>query len=59
VFWPFGPQVLFEPEISSLADLKGLKVRVYDQRIANFVSLVGGTPFHFPLGKCSNHWRVA
>lgn len=43
--WPFGPQVLFcEPEIASLSDLKGLKVRVYDQNLANFVSLVGGTP---------------
>ncbi|MBE3637575.1 TRAP transporter substrate-binding protein [Mangrovicoccus algicola] len=47
--WPFGPQVLFcEPEIASLADLKGLKVRVYDQNLANFISLVGGTPV--PLG---------
>ncbi|MFT6774364.1 MAG: TRAP-type C4-dicarboxylate transport system substrate-binding protein [Paracoccaceae bacterium] len=43
--WPFGPQVLFcKPEIASLSDLKGLKVRVYDQNLANFVSLVGGTP---------------
>lgn len=43
--WPFGPQVLFcEPEISSLSDLKGLKVRVYDQNLANFISMVGGTP---------------
>lgn len=47
--WPFGPQVLFcEPEIASLADLKGLKVRVYDQNLAEFVSLVGGTPV--PIG---------
>ncbi|WP_138468798.1 TRAP transporter substrate-binding protein [Poseidonocella sp. HB161398] len=43
--WPFGPQVLFcEPEIASLSDLKGLKVRVYDQNLANFISLLGGTP---------------
>ncbi|MGQ7846240.1 TRAP transporter substrate-binding protein [Granulosicoccus sp. 3-233] len=47
--WPFGPQVLFcEPEIDSLADLTGLKVRVYDQNLAEFVSLVGGTPV--PIG---------
>ncbi|MBE0454905.1 MAG: TRAP transporter substrate-binding protein [Roseovarius sp.] len=47
--WPFGPQVLFcEPEIASLADLRGLKVRVYDQNLANFISLLGGTPV--PLG---------
>lgn len=43
--WPFGPQVLFcKPEIASLSDLKGLKVRVYDQNLANFISLLGGTP---------------
>jgi TRAP-type C4-dicarboxylate transport system substrate-binding protein len=47
--FPFGPQVLFcEPEIASLADLNGLKVRTYDQNLANFVSMVGGTPV--PLG---------
>ncbi|MEY8120354.1 TRAP transporter substrate-binding protein [Falsihalocynthiibacter sp. BN13B15] len=49
--WPFGPQVLFcKPEISSLADMKGLKVRVYDQNLANFVSLVGGTPVPLSFG---------
>lgn len=47
--WPFGPQVLFcEPEISALADLKGKKVRVYDQNLANFVASVGGTAV--PIG---------
>ena len=47
--WPFGPQVLFcKPLISKLADLKGYKVRVYDQNLANFVSSVGGIPV--PLG---------
>ena len=47
--WPFGPQVLFcEPEINQLSDLQGLKVRVYDQNLANFVSSVGGTPV--PIG---------
>ncbi|NBB97408.1 MAG: ABC transporter substrate-binding protein [Alphaproteobacteria bacterium] len=47
--WPFGPQVLFcEPEFASLSDLEGLKVRVYDQNLANFVSSVGGTPV--PIG---------
>ncbi|PUB17452.1 TRAP transporter substrate-binding protein [Yoonia sediminilitoris] len=49
--WPFGPQVLFcKPEISSLADLNGLKVRVYDQNLANFISLVGGTPVPLSFG---------
>ncbi|KKK48587.1 hypothetical protein LCGC14_3143630, partial [marine sediment metagenome] len=47
--WPFGPQVLFcKPEIAKLTDLKGKKVRVYDQNLANFVSSVGGTPV--PIG---------
>ncbi|WP_269584498.1 TRAP transporter substrate-binding protein [Roseibium sp. Sym1] len=47
--WPFGPQVLFcKPEISKLSDLKGYKVRVYDQNLAKFVESVGGTPV--PLG---------
>ncbi|MEJ8473823.1 TRAP transporter substrate-binding protein [Roseibium algae] len=43
--WPFGPQVLFcKPEIKKLTDLKGYKVRVYDQNLAKFVESVGGTP---------------
>ncbi|MGQ9367847.1 TRAP transporter substrate-binding protein [Azospirillum sp. ST 5-10] len=49
--WPFGPQVFFcQPEIKQLADLKGKKVRVYDQNLANFVASLGGTavPISFP-----------
>ncbi|AXS42708.1 TRAP transporter substrate-binding protein [Breoghania sp. L-A4] len=47
--WPFGPQVLFcKPEIKTLTDLKGYKVRVYDQNLANFIASVGGIPV--PLG---------
>ncbi len=43
--WPFGPQVLFcKPPISGLRDIKGLKVRVYDQNLAKFVESLGGTP---------------
>lgn len=43
--WPFGPQVLFcKPAIGKLSDLKGKKVRVYDQNLAKFISSVGGTP---------------
>ena len=43
--WPFGPQVLFcKKPISRLADVKGMKVRVYDQNLAKFVELIGGTP---------------
>jgi TRAP-type C4-dicarboxylate transport system substrate-binding protein len=56
--WPFGPQVLFcEPEISGLSDLQGLKVRVYDQNLANFVSSVGGTPV--PIGFADVHQSLA
>jgi len=56
--WPFGPQVLFcKPEITKLTDLKGKKVRVYDQNLANFVSSVGGTPV--PIGFPDVHQSLA
>ena len=43
--WPFGPQILFcKKPLSKLADLKGMKVRVYDQNLAKFIESVGGTP---------------
>ena len=43
--WPFGPQILFcKKPITKLADLAGLKVRVYDQNLAKFIESVGGTP---------------
>ena len=43
--WPFGPQVFFcKKPVSRLADIKGLKVRVYDQNLAKFVESLGGTP---------------
>jgi TRAP-type C4-dicarboxylate transport system substrate-binding protein len=43
--WPFGPQVLFcKKPITKLADVKGLKVRVYDQNLAKFIESIGGTP---------------
>lgn len=43
--WPFGPQILFcKKPIAKLADLAGLKVRVYDQNLAKFIESVGGTP---------------
>src|SRR4030095_2062148 len=35
--WPFGPQILFcKKPIAKLADVKGMKVRVYDQNLAKF-----------------------
>ena len=56
--WPFGPQVLFcKPEIESLADIEGHKVRTYDQNLANFVSSLGGTPV--PLGFADVHQSLA
>ncbi|MHA6963055.1 TRAP transporter substrate-binding protein [Zobellella denitrificans] len=49
--WPFGPQVLFcKHPINSLADVKGLKVRVYDQNLAQFVESVGGVPVPVAFG---------
>jgi TRAP-type C4-dicarboxylate transport system substrate-binding protein len=43
--WPAGPQVLFcKKPIAKLADVKGLKVRVYDQVLAKFFSSLGATP---------------
>jgi len=43
--WPFGPQILFcKKPISKLADLKGMKVRVYDQNLSKFIEQTGATP---------------
>jgi TRAP-type C4-dicarboxylate transport system substrate-binding protein len=40
--WPFGPQVLFcKPNIDGLADIKGLKVRVYDANLGAFIEDLG------------------
>lgn len=56
--WPFGPQVLFcKPEIKSLSDVKGYKVRTYDQSLANFISSIGGTPV--PIGFSDVHQSLA
>ena len=56
--WPFGPQVIFcKDEIKKLADIKGMKVRVYDQNLANFVSSVGATPV--PIGFAEVHQALA
>ena len=50
--WPFGPQVIFcKPQIGKLGDLKGLKVRVYDQNLAKFVESLGGTPVPIPFAE--------
>ncbi len=50
--WPAGPQVIFcKPEIKSLADLKGLKVRVGDQSAANFIGGLGATGVPMKFGE--------
>jgi TRAP-type C4-dicarboxylate transport system substrate-binding protein len=43
--WPFGPQILFcRKPITSLASIKGMKVRVIDQNLAKFIDTLGATP---------------
>jgi TRAP-type C4-dicarboxylate transport system substrate-binding protein len=50
--WPFGPQVLFcKPPIGGLKDLKGKKVRVYDQSLAKFIEKIGGVPVTVSFGE--------
>jgi TRAP-type C4-dicarboxylate transport system substrate-binding protein len=50
--WPFGPQVLFcNAAINGLADLKGKKVRVYDQSLAKFIEQIGGVPVSLSFGE--------
>ncbi len=56
--WPFGPQILFcKKPITKLADVKGLKVRVYDQNLAKFIELVGGTPV--PIAFADTHQSLS
>lgn len=56
--WPFGPQILFcKKPITKLADLKGMKVRVYDQNLAKFIETVGGTPV--PLSFTETHQSLS
>ncbi len=50
--WPAGPQVIFcKPEVTSLADLAGYKIRVGDQSAANFVDKLGATGISMPFGE--------
>lgn len=50
--YPFGPQVLFcKVPVTGLADLKGKKVRVYDQSLAKFIEKLGGIPVTIPFGE--------
>ncbi|HEX6411866.1 MAG TPA: TRAP transporter substrate-binding protein [Burkholderiales bacterium] len=50
--WPFGPQTVFcKVPINGLSDLKGKKVRVYDQSLAKFIERIGGIPVTIPFGE--------
>ena len=50
--WPFGPQVVFcRVPISGLSELKGKKVRVYDQSLAKFIESMGGIPVTIPFAE--------
>ena len=56
--WPFGPQVFFcKKPIAKLGDIKGLKVRVYDQNLAKFVESLGGTPV--PIAFAETHQSLS
>ena len=56
--WPFGPQVLFcKKPITKLADVKGLKVRTYDQNLAKFIQTLGGTPV--PISFAETHQSLS
>jgi TRAP-type C4-dicarboxylate transport system substrate-binding protein len=50
--WPAGPQVLFcKKPITKLTDVKGLKVRVFDQNSAKFFQKLGATPIPLSFGE--------
>ncbi len=50
--WPAGPQVLFcKKPITKLADVKGLKVRVFDQNSAKFFEKLGATAIPLSFGE--------
>ena len=50
--WPAGPQILFcKKPIAKLADVKGLKVRVFDQNSAKFFQHLGATPIPLAFGE--------
>lgn len=52
--WPFGPQLIFcKPPIKSLADMKGLKVRILDGVMAKFMEKIGATPVTMAFGEVS------
>lgn len=56
--WPAGPQMLFcKKPIAKLADVKGMKVRVFDQNSAKFFQRLGATPI--PLSFNETHQSLS
>jgi TRAP-type transport system periplasmic protein len=52
--WPFGPQLVFcKPAMKSLADLKGMKIRILDGVMAKFMEKVGATPVTMAFAEVS------
>jgi len=52
--WPFGPQLIFcKPPIRSLADLRGLRVRILDGVMAQFMTRLGATPVTMAFSEVS------
>ncbi|MBC5782742.1 TRAP transporter substrate-binding protein [Ramlibacter sp. USB13] len=50
--YPFGPQILFcKGAFTSLADMKGKKVRVSDQVLAKFMEKMGAIPVTLAFGE--------
>ena len=50
--YPFGPQILFcKNAFTSLADMKGKKVRVSDQVLAKFMEKIGAIPVTITFGE--------
>jgi TRAP-type transport system periplasmic protein len=50
--WPSPPQVLFcKGEITGVADLKGKKIRTFNQTLSDFVDAVGGTPVNLSFAE--------
>jgi TRAP-type C4-dicarboxylate transport system substrate-binding protein len=56
--WPFGPQILFcKKPFNKLADIKGMKVRTYDQNLSKFIESVGATPV--PVSFADTHQSLS
>lgn len=52
--WGFGPQIIFcKPKVTSLKDLKGLKVRIFDGVMARFMEKVGAIPVTMGVAEVS------